>query len=112
MPEKLEIDWVERIALSFGLSIAVVPLLGLLHNFTPWGIRFAAIVATIAGFTFGVGYAAYWRRMQLPHEQRLSLSMDLSMPEWAWDSTLDKGLTIRHAASFIAPGGTLPHVAL
>ena len=28
LPEKPEIDWIERIALSFGLSIAVVPLLG------------------------------------------------------------------------------------
>ena len=112
MPEKLEIDWVERIALSFGLSIAVVPLLGLLLNFTPWGIRFAPILATIAGFTFGVGYAAYWRRMQLPHEQRLSLTMDLSMPEWAGYSTLDRGLTICLAASIIVAGGTLAYVVL
>ncbi len=56
---KPEIDWIERIALSFGLSIAVVPLLGLLLNFTPWGIRFVPIVATIALFTVGIGYAAY-----------------------------------------------------
>ncbi len=40
LPEKPEIDWIERIALSFGLSIAVIPLLGLLVNFTPWGMEF------------------------------------------------------------------------
>src|SRR5207245_4585088 len=34
-PRDVEIDWIERIALSFGLSIAVVPLLGLFLNFTP-----------------------------------------------------------------------------
>ena len=30
---------IERVALSFGLSIAVVPLIGLILNYTPWGIR-------------------------------------------------------------------------
>ena len=32
-------DAVERVALSFGLSIAVVPLIGLILKYTPWGIR-------------------------------------------------------------------------
>jgi uncharacterized membrane protein len=39
------IDEIERATLSFGLSIAVVPLLGLGLNFTPWGIRLVPIVA-------------------------------------------------------------------
>ncbi len=111
-PEKSEMDWIERIALSFGLSIAVVPLLGLLLNFTPWGIRFAPIVATITLFTVGVGYAAYWRRMRLPPEQRLSLTVYLSMPEWAEYSTLDRGLTIALAASIVVAGGALGYVVL
>src|SRR2546427_7088606 len=64
-PKNTEIDWIERIALSFGLSVAVVPLLGLLLNFTPWGIRFAPIIATIAAFTILVGLTAWWRRMRL-----------------------------------------------
>src|SRR6266571_7367395 len=82
LPEKPEIDWIERVALSFGLSIAVVPLLGLLLNFTPFGIRFVPIIAAITLFTIGVGLAAYWRRMHLPAEQRLSLTVDLGLPKW------------------------------
>src|SRR2546425_11716956 len=81
-PGNAELDWIERIALSFGLSIAVVPLLGLVLNFTPFGIRFAPIVALIAVFTVGVGYVAYWRRMRLPPESRLSLTVELATPEW------------------------------
>ena len=38
-PRAEEIDWIERFALSMGLSVAVVPLLGLLLSFTSWGIR-------------------------------------------------------------------------
>ncbi len=36
-PGKEEIDTLERVALSFGLSIAVVPLIGLALNYTPPG---------------------------------------------------------------------------
>ena len=37
-------DAVERVALSFGLSIAVVPLIGLILKYTPWGIRLEAVL--------------------------------------------------------------------
>ncbi len=111
-PRNTEIDWIERIALSFGLSIAVVPLLGLLLNFTPWGIRFAPIVATILVFTVGVGYAAYWRRMREPPDRRLAASITLGLPEWKEYSTLDKGLTFALAASIVVAAGTLTYVVL
>jgi uncharacterized membrane protein len=107
-----EIDWIERIALSFGLSIAVVPLLGLLLNFTPFGIRFAPIVATITLFTVGVGYAAHWRRMRLPAERRLSLTVDLGLPEWQEYGALDKVLTVALIASIVVAGATLAYVVL
>src|SRR5438034_9957229 len=62
-PAKLDIDWIERIALSFGLSIAIVPLLGLLLNFTPFGILFTTFVATIAIFIAGVVVLVYAHRL-------------------------------------------------
>jgi uncharacterized membrane protein len=111
-PEKPQIDWIERIGLSFGLSIAVVPLLGLLLNFTPYGISFAPIVTTIALFTAGVGYAAIWRRMQLPVNRRLSFTMDLGPPNWKEYSVVDKGVAVALAASVVVAGGTLAYVFL
>ena len=45
------IDGIERVALSFGLSIAIVPLIGLVLNFTPWGIRLTPIMLGVSGFT-------------------------------------------------------------
>lgn len=111
-PKNSEIDWIERIALSFGLSIAVVPLLGLLLNFTPFGIRFAPVVATIALFTVAVGYAAYWRRMRELPERRLAASITLGLPEWKEYSVLDKGLTVALTASIVVAGGTLAYVVL
>ena len=40
-PRGEELEPLERLALSIGLSLALVPLVGLLLNYTPWGIRLA-----------------------------------------------------------------------
>jgi hypothetical protein len=47
-PRGGELDALERAALSVGLSLALVPLIGLLLNYTPWGIRLEPIVAAVA----------------------------------------------------------------
>jgi len=64
------IDGIERVALSFGLSIAVVPLLGLVLNFTPWGIRLWPILVTVSGFTLASTAVAATRRRALPADER------------------------------------------
>lgn len=68
--EQNGIDGIERVALSFGLSIAVVPLIGLGLNFTPWGIRLAPIALAVAGFTLGCVGVATIRREALPEDER------------------------------------------
>ena len=45
-PKIGDLDGIERTALSFGLSIAVVPLIGLGLNYTPWGIRLIPVVVS------------------------------------------------------------------
>jgi len=111
-PKSSEIGWVERIVLSFGVSIGVLPLLGLALNFTPWGIRFASIVAAIGLFTIGVGATAYWRRMRLPANLRLTATVDLAIGNWREYSIADKGLTVALAASVVAAAGTLAYTIL
>ena len=37
-PRKDQIDGIQRLAFSLGLSLAIVPLIGLVLNATPWGI--------------------------------------------------------------------------
>ncbi len=69
-PKDSDIDLIERIALSFGLSIAVVPLIGLGLNFTPWGIRLEPVVIAITVFTLAMILAAHYRRALLPPKER------------------------------------------
>jgi len=109
-PSGKEIDWVERVALSVGLSIAVVPLLGLVLNFTPFGIRFPSVVATVVAFTCLLGLVAYFRRMRLPPTSRLSATFEFHGTSWAQSTTVDKALSIALAASIVAAAGTLAYV--
>jgi uncharacterized membrane protein len=64
------IDGIERVALSFGLSIAIVPLIGLVLNFTPFGIRLVPITVSLSGFTFLMAAVAVRRRRALPPADR------------------------------------------
>lgn len=71
-----EIDTLERVALSFGLSIAVVPLIGLALNYTPWGIRLDPIVISLVIFTVVMVLIAHYRRALLPPEERLAIPVE------------------------------------
>lgn len=64
------IDGLERVVLSFGSSIALVPLVGLVLNFTPWGIRLVPIFLSLAGLTLGLTALAAIRRRRLPPSQQ------------------------------------------
>jgi uncharacterized membrane protein len=71
-----DIDGIERVALSFGLSIAVVPLTGLALNYTPWGIRLDPIVISLSLLTLGLCLLAQYRRAQLVPEERFVVPPD------------------------------------
>jgi len=52
----------ERFALSIGLSLALVMFVGLLLNYTSWGIRTFPIVASLTSITIILGAVAILRR--------------------------------------------------
>jgi len=64
-PKGRDLDSIERFALSVGLSLALVPLVGLLLNYTPWGIRLAPIVISLVILTVGLAVIAFSRRYRL-----------------------------------------------
>jgi uncharacterized membrane protein len=57
-------DAIERIALSFGMSLALVPIVGLLLNYTPWGIRPAPITLSLLASTMAFALGALLRSYQ------------------------------------------------
>ncbi len=93
-PEKDDLDGIERFALSFGLSIAVVPLIGLALNFTPWGIRLFPILVSLIGFVFLMSFVAYFRRNNVPEVDRFLVAFEFGFSKEGGYSRLDKALTI------------------
>lgn len=72
-PGKADLDGIERLALSFGLSIAIVPLIGLVLNYTPWGIRLDPIVVSLVIFAAAMVLVAQYRRSLLPPDERFTV---------------------------------------
>ena len=105
-------DWIERLTLSFGVSIALVSLLGILLNLTPFGIRLGSLVTTLLVFTLGVGALAIRRRMGLPVEDRLSADIALGRSELRGSAAVDKILAVIFAASIVFAAGVVVYVAV
>lgn len=75
-PKKGDLDGLERAALSFGLSIAVTPLMGLALNYTPWGIKLTTILLSISVFTLIMIFIAFIRRKRVPKEEKYYVRFD------------------------------------
>jgi uncharacterized membrane protein len=115
-PGKKDIDGIERAALSFGLSIAVSPLIGLGLNYTPWGIRLDPIVVCLTIFTLACVLMANKRRHGLPKEERFNVDFVGIYKQFkgevlAGDKTrLDKVLTVILIASILLSVAALAYV--
>ena len=72
-PRRDDLDGIERIALSFGLSIAVVPLIGLGLNYTQYGIRLVPVLLGLSLFTILLALVAYIRRAWVSGAERFGV---------------------------------------
>ena len=80
-PREGDLDASERIALSLGLSIAIVPLIGLALNYSPWGIRLYPIVAFVTLFIVLMAVGAAVRRWLLPPNEAFGITI---RARWRW----------------------------
>ena len=106
-PKREGMGGIERVALSFGMSLAVVPLLGLILNATPWGIRLESILYSTATFIFITSIAAWVRLKRVPVEERFSLEFQMTvLGKSAWD----KALSVILALAVLGALGTVGYV--
>jgi uncharacterized membrane protein len=114
-PMKNDLDGIERLALSFGLSIAVVPLIGLGLNFTPFGIRLVPILVSLSVFTLLMLLIAYIRRSKISEEERFEVPFSymyssLKSDIFSSKNRVDRILTIILILSIFASIITLIYV--
>lgn len=115
-PEKKGLDMLERVALSFGLSIAIVPLLGLALNYTWYasprlGIRLETVLPTLYIYTIVLGLISIFRRRSIEAQDRFAIVLNISFPQE--DTTpLDRALTVILVISIILSIATLIYVII
>lgn len=73
-PHRDDLDNIERMALSFGLSIAITPLIALTLYYTPWGINLDPILIYLTAFTLPLCLIAYLRRRRLSNNEKFGLT--------------------------------------
>ncbi len=101
----------ERAALSVGLSIAVVPLIGLALNYTPWGIRLNPILLSISIFTLAMSSIAWWRESRLPKEERFTVRLGplFTWPQGKWDRVVYTAMIVIIIGSVATVGYLIAH---
>jgi uncharacterized membrane protein len=65
----------DRLALSLAASIAIVPVIGLVLNYLPWGISLASFFLLIALFVIVMAAIAWIRRGRLGAEERFTIHL-------------------------------------
>ena len=110
-PRRENLGDIERFALSFGVSLAVVPLIGLVLNYTPWGIRLYPILIALFIFIFSMSIIGWHRNRRLPLEESVSLHLNWKLPPlshlWSGQSKREKIVNLVLAAMIIGAIGSL-----
>lgn len=96
-PKKGQIGGIERAALSFGLSIAIVPLIGLILNYTPLGITLESTLYSTTGFIFVTSIIAWLRLRRLDEPDRFKIefhALQIGRNGTKWDKALSAILVV------------------
>lgn len=91
-PRKSSLESVQRLALSLGLSLAVVPLIGLILNYTTWGINLNSILYSLCGFVFITSIIAWFRQLRLTDSEKIIIHIEIT--PWNRRSSMEKVLSI------------------
>lgn len=111
-PKRDDLESIERVAFSIILSLVGVPLLGLILNFTPFGIKLITILVILSAFTIMFSLIAWIRRMNLPVNERFRVPFKKLLKGNLGQNALDKSLSIILIASIIGSSATLVYVVL
>ena len=106
-PRRDALNNVGRVALSFGLSIAVVPLIGIILNYTPWGITLYPILISITILILATSVVTWYRRWRLAEAEKFTVSLNLILASWKRQNFVDKILSVILIVTILGATGAL-----
>lgn len=105
-PRREAMNGVERGLLSCALSIAIVPSIGLILNYTAWGITLQTTLYSTVSFVLVMSLVAWFRWRRLPEPERFSIGFELKLPG-AGGNSRSRALSIALLVSIVAAVGML-----
>jgi len=79
-PKKDSLSYINRIALSLGLSIVIVVFIGLVLNYLPWGIGLHPLILSISIFIFFLATITWYIRSHYHPDERYAIT--IKPPDW------------------------------
>ena len=111
-PDNEGLEGMDRLALSIGLSLSVIPLIALGLNYTPWGIRLVPVITSLLLFTVSMSAITQHRRNQIPYEKRWTPRLPVSLPKWSETSRADRYMTLGLLIFTVAASAVTYHYAV
>ena len=68
-PGDVDLNWIERLALSIGLSLALVPLVGFLLSYASLGVRLTSIMGSLTILSIGLSAVALVRKYMMTQRE-------------------------------------------
>lgn len=109
-PRKSQLDGIERLALSFGLSFALTPLTGIILVYSPWGISLPSALIFVAIIILATSLIACHRRHRLAESERFSVSWSFSLSLWDGQGLAGKTLSAILIVAILGSIGMLGYV--
>lgn len=110
LPQKSALEYLERLLLSFALSILIITIIGTILNYTPAGLRLYPVLISILVFIVATTAIAWYRRRRLPPVERSSYVITLTLPSWRGQSPAVRVLYVILTAVILVTIGTLSYV--
>ncbi|MCX6007016.1 MAG: DUF1616 domain-containing protein [Chloroflexi bacterium] len=111
-PKQGDIGATERIALSFGASIAIVPIIGFVLNFSPWGVRLVPVLVSMGLFILIMAVTGFLRQQLLPRELRFGIPLKSGWAAWRQMTAVKKVLSISGFLVVIAIASLVVYLAV
>lgn len=101
--EHTTVSFVERLLIAVGLSVVIVPGIGLLLTYSAWGLDPVSLLGTVGLVTLVLLATAAVRRLQLPPDHQFTVPIHSSLERaqtWLksgttqWDTTLNVLLVV------------------
>lgn len=81
-PKAEDLDVFDRVALSMGLSIIIVPLIGMLQNYMSLGVKLFPMMISVTFLNMVLAVLGWYIRKKLPEEERFVITLKVNFVEW------------------------------